>query len=603
MASKFAAVLATLVLFVTALAAQPPSGQGQGRQGQGQARDRAQVPPGTGVIAGRVVAADTARPLKHARVTVSGGGGRQSRSTTTDEQGHFEITDLAGGTYTITAARNGFVNAIYGQKRPLQAGTPVDLSDGQQLTNIDLRLIRGGVITGHVVDEDGDPLARALVTVQRYQYVNGERQLTPAGMDQSDDRGAYRVFGLPPGEYFVSANAASLFEILGRGIPALAGIMGGAPGQGGPGGRGGRGGFPGIPATSDDAEPTGYAPTYYPGVISAAEAGKITVGPGQEVTGIDFQVQLVATATVSGLVTGADGPVPVMLIPTDAGGMIRAEMLRGSAAADGAFSIPNVPPGRYTAAARSGGRWDDPKMGTVPLTVSGQNVSGVTIALQDGVTVSGNITVESSGTPAPADYSVFRIDVPDVDPLPLPGGPGFGGRGGGNATGARAEKNGAFSIGNLMPGKHYIRVTGQGSWTLKSVSIGAHDVTDQAVELRPDQDVDNVAVVLTDRATDLSGTVRDGIGTPVANVTVIAFSTDPQYWRAQSRRIQAVRTGATGAYRMHGLPPGDYQIIAVDDVETGEWYDPTYLDKIKDGAKSVSLDEGDKKTVDVMGPG
>ena len=610
MTRRFAALLATLALLLTAGVfvpgrvagqQQPPAGQGQGgrQQRQAQARDRAQMPQGTAIIAGRVIAADTGRPIKRARVTVSGGNGRQARSTSTDEQGHFQIGDLAGGTYTIAATRSGFVNAVYGQKRPLQPGTPVDLADGQQLTNIDLRLIRGGVITGRIVDEDGDPLARALVTVQRYQYVNGERQLTPAGADQSDDRGVYRVFGLPPGEYYVSANAASLLEILGRGIPALAGLAGGGAAQGGRGG--GRGAFFGAPAP-DDPEPTGYAPTYYPGVISAAEAAKVPVGPGQEITGVDFQVQLVATATVSGLVTGADGPVPVMLIPGDAGGMVRAEILRGSAAADGTFSIPNVPPGHYTAASRSGGRWDDPKMGSVPLTVSGQNVSGVTIALVDGVTVSGNITVESSGTPAPADYSVFRIDVPDVEPLPLPGGPGPGG-GGPNAAGGRAEKNGTFSIANLFPGRHYIRVTGQGNWTLKSVSIGARDVTDQAIELRPDQDVDNVTVVLTDRATDLSGTVRDGIGNPVANVTVIAFSTDPQYWRAQSRRIQAVHTSATGAYRMHGLPPGDYQIIAVDDVETGEWYDPAYLDKIKDGAKSVSLEEGDKKTVDVRGPG
>ena len=601
MSSRVGAVLAVVTLLTAALAGQQP----QGRPQQ-QNRDQARQPAGTGIISGRVLAADSGRGIKHARVTVTGGGGRQSRSTSTDEQGHYQITDLMSGSYTITAARAGFVNAIYGQKRPLQSGTPVNLADGQQLSGIDLRIVRGGVITGRIVDEDGEPLARGLVTVQRYQYVNGQRQLVAAGADQSDDRGVYRVFGLPPGDYIVSANAQGLLDMLARGIPALAGLVGGTPGGPGGGGvQGGRGGgFFGGQGSPDDAQPTGYAPTYYPGVISSTEASKVSVGAGQEVTGIDFQVQLVATATVSGVVAGADSPSTVMLIPTDAGGMVRAETLRGNAGWDGLFSIPNVPPGRYTAAARSGGRWDDPKTGSVPLTVNGQNISGLTIAMQDGVTVSGNITVESSGTPAPADYSVFRVDVPEVDPLPLPGGPGPGGRGGGPfGADTRPEKNGTFSIGNVFPGRHYFRVTTQGNWALKAVMIGARDVTDQAVDLRPDQDVDNVTVVLTDRATDLSGTVRDGVGSPIGNATVIVFSSDPQYWRAQSRRIQTVRTNASGAYRMHGLPPGNYQIIAVDDVENGEWYDPAYLERIKDRARSMSIDEGEKKTLDVAAPG
>jgi hypothetical protein len=149
----------------------------------------------TAVIAGRVLTADTGRPVKHARVTVSAGG-RQSRGITTDDQGRFRITELAAGSYTVTASRTGFVDAVYGQRRPLQPGTPVQLADGQEIATIDLRLVRGGLITGRVLDEDGEPLARAIVTVQRYQYVRGERQLSPAGGDQSDDRGQYRVFGL-----------------------------------------------------------------------------------------------------------------------------------------------------------------------------------------------------------------------------------------------------------------------------------------------------------------------------------------------------------------------------------------------------------------------
>ena len=122
-------------------------------------------------------------------------------------------------------------------------------------------------------------------------------------------------------------------------------------------------------------------------------------------------------------------------------------------------------------------------------------------------------------------------------------------------------------------------------------------------EIKPGQNVDNVTVVLTDRTTELAGTVRDAQNGGSGGVTVIAFSTEAQYWRAQSRRIATSRTGQNGDYRIRGLPAGDYYLVAVDDVEQGEWFDPAYLDSAKDKATRVTLDEGDRKTLDLRGPG
>ena len=248
-----------------------------------------------------------------------------------------------------------------------------------------------------------------------------------------------------------------------------------------------------------------------------------------------------------------------------------------------------------------------------PIVVNGQNIDGVSLILQPGVTISGNITVESAGAQAPTDYSGFRVDAPDVAPLPFGAGPG-GGRGG--AGGERAQKNGAFAVGDLVPGKHYIRVTGgapaaaqgrgQGSaqvqWTLKSVIVAGQEVSDQPVDLKPGQNLDNVTVVLTDRTTEISGTVRDGRSEPLSGFTVIVFSSEPQFWGAQSRHIRATRTDTAGTFRVSGMPPGDYLAVAVDAVEQGEWFDPAYLEQIRPGARQITINEGEKKTQDLRGP-
>ena len=601
-----AAVLALTIagpLAPQAPPSQPPQGQPSRQNPQMPARDaQTQTPAGTSAIGGRILSSDTGRPVKRARVFVTGGG-RGGRTTTTDDQGVYSITGLVAGTYTITASKNGFVDAVYGQRHPTQPGTALQLSDNQQLTNVDLRLTRGGVITGRVLDEDGEALTGAIVTVQRYQYVRGDRQLTPAGSAQTDDRGVYRVFNLPPGDYYISGNVNGLGQLLGRRLQQLAAGIGAVGG-----GRGGRG-FGGFGET----EPSGYAPTYYPGVGSVSEAGRVSVAPGQEVAGIDFQIQLVPFASVSGIVAGGDGNgVSVMLAPqdTNARGPLAGAVLSGRTMQDGGFMIANVPPGRYLVVARSGGRQNEQRIALQPIVVNGQNIGGLALVLQPEITVSGNIVVESSGTPAPTDYSTFRIDAPEVNPLPLGGGPGGGGRGGGFGTGGRAAANGTFQVPNLLPGRHYIRISGQpgsqglirAQWNLKAVLAGGQDVTDTGVELKPGQNVDNVTIVLTDRSTAVSGTVRNASSQPVPALSVIAFSADPQFWNAQSRYIQAGRTDQNGAYTLRGLPPGDYFVLVTDNVEQGEWYDPAFLEQVRQGAMRMSLNDGEQKTLDLSGP-
>jgi len=556
-------------------------------------------PTPTGRITGRVVTADNGRPVKRARVFVSAAELPGGRGVLTDDTGVFDLTELPAGRYTLTVSKSGYVSLSYGQRRPLQAGTPLQLGDGEQLKGVEFHLPRGGVISGRIVDEDGEPVPGATVRILRYQYLQGDRRLTPAGNAQTDDRGQYRVWGLMPGDYYVNA-LTRMTGFGGRGAfgPPGGGPGGGGPGGGGPagGGRSGRGGgggsFASTVGAGQDPEQVNYAPTYYPSATSVNDARPVTVGVSQEVNDINVNLQLVRTSRVGGRVLNPDGTASssgsVNLIPDGAGG--RGGQIGmtygGRIQWDGSFAIANVPPGRYVLRAR-GEDSDPPFFGTQPLTVDGSDVSDVSLVLSAGATISGTITFQPGSNPAP-DLTQVRIGAPSTDQGSF-----------GPQANARVDKDGRFTLSGVSTGPHLIRPQGNlRGWSLKSVTMDGRDITDTALDVRGGQTLTNVAIVFTDKQTEVNGTITTESGTPVPDYTVLAFPTDPSLWRPQARQIMTSRPDQTGKFKMRGLPPADYYLATVDPAEQGEWFDPTYLDNHRAGAARVTLAEGDVKTQD-----
>ena len=191
------------------------------------AQQRTTAPSPTGSIAGRVLGADNGRPGEaRARDRERRAELPAARAALTDDSGVFELTELPAGRYTLTASKTGFIALSYGQRRPFQAGTPLQLRDGQQMGGIEFRLPRGSVVAGRVFDETGDPMPGVVVRLMRYQYSQGERQLVPAGTVQTDDLGGYRVWGLNPGDYYVSAARAAATSMSAAADPAPAGAGG-----------------------------------------------------------------------------------------------------------------------------------------------------------------------------------------------------------------------------------------------------------------------------------------------------------------------------------------------------------------------------------------
>jgi hypothetical protein len=583
------ALLVTLAIGVSAQQA----GQRPGQTGSQQpARDtpaqpKDTPPPPAGRITGRVLAADNGRPVKRARVFAAAVELPGGRGMLTDDSGVFDLTELPAGRYTLTVSKSGFVALSYGQRRPLQAGTPLQLAEGQQLKGIEFQLPRGSVISGQVLDEDGDAMPGVMVRVMRYQYLQGERRLTPAGNGQTDDKGMYRVWGLMPGEYYVNAIAR------GGGPGGNFGGPGGGPGGFGGGGRGGRFGGPGGgPGAAADQEQINYAPTYYPGVPSVNEAKPVTVGLSQEVLDISFSMQLVRVSRISGLVSNPDG-TPVtsgnVNLMTDAGGGRGNQIgmnFGGRIQWDGSFSISNVAPGRYILRAR-GDDSETPQFAAQPISVTGDDLSDVTVVLSPGATISGTVTFLPGSSPAP-DYTQFRITAPATDQSDV-----------GPQSNARVDKDGHFTISGVSAGAHLIRPSnGSRTWVLQSVKVGDRDVTDAPFQVRSGENLGNVAVVFTDKQSEINGTLTTENGTPVPEFTVLAFPTDSSLWRPQSRHIMTARPDQTGKYRIRGLPPGDYYLATVDPSQQGEWFEAAYLDEHRTGAVHVVLSEGDVKTND-----
>jgi protocatechuate 3,4-dioxygenase beta subunit len=605
---------------------------------------RPPVVVGKGVISGTIVAAASGQPARRARVNLSGtsetGG---NRVATTDDNGRFSFTALPEGRFTLTASKAGYLNVTYGQRRPGRPGTPIQLADGQRL-QVQLQMIRGGVITGTVLDEHGETIPGTPVRSLRYVFQSGQRALQSAGSGQTDDRGIYRIYALQPGDYLVFATprnaqgseAARQVEVqaaLQQQIEVLRStqaqervsealterltqlkVMAAE-----------------SLSASGDEPATGYAPVYYPGTTSPASAMAITVGPGEEKSGIDFQYQVVPIARIDGIVTSAATQLPnnvqVTLVNT---GFAVPGVSPGGARADaqGAFRIANVPPGQYTLVARAqinpgareggpGGRGIAPGQrgeaagrgraggpaadpirlwASTDVTVDGRNVSNVVLTLQPGLSVSGRIAFDGA-TPPPPDLTRLRVN---LSPVIVPGMPGEVT----SSAPGRVDAEGRFTITSVVPGRYRLSASGVGNgWFLGSSAVEGQDSLDFPIEVKPGQNIASAVVTFVDRQTELTGSIVNDRSEPVSDYTLIVYPADNRYWTPQSRRIQSTRPATDGRFTFRNLPAGDYRLAPVFDPEPGSWFDPSFLQQLDNAAVRVTIGEGEKKEQTLRVPG
>ena len=535
-------------------------------------RDRPPAPvTGTAIVKGRVVDAQTGTGVARARVRLQGPGNRPP--VMTDDTGAFRLTEVPAGTFYVSIDRNGYMTTRVPEPgRTMRASVkPLVITDGQALDAGTLRLYRGGVIAGRLTDAHGEPAEFTQIQVLRLPPA-GHGKPQQRGGGATNDLGEFRIPHLEPGRYLVRAQTRTM--------------------------------------TFDDPNDTQPVPTYYPGVLSLDQAQPITIERGQAATGVEFMLLDGMSTVVSGTVVDAKGQpaMGVFIIARMLNDAVSDGMQFGGAGVrpDGTFQM-KLAPGDYQLEAQ-GGRPGvagpqgpaDMQFGRLRVSVGGAPLSGLTMTMGPGATMSGKLVFEGD-SPVPTDFTQVRVGL-----VPGPSG--------NNCQPGRVEiaADGAIR-GQGIVGTCLVMTQGNtGRYVVKSVAQEDVDLMDRPITFDPEQQLANIRVVLSDRRTELTLEVTDEHGLATHEYVATVFSQDKTKWNEMSRYVrtyvpppQVVKAPTAAANSspvvaaarpvrpdvVSGLPPGQYYVVAVDDLPSEGARDTDLLEALAGDAVRVTLSD------------
>jgi hypothetical protein len=539
--SVFVIVLGLAAAAASQLAAQPQP------QPQRTAADAPKSP--AAIVRGRVIAGDTGLPLRRAQVRLNStdltaGDSHENRVVTSDADGKYEVRDLPAGRYSVAASKAGYVSVSYGQARPRDQPKPINLRDAQIVERIDFTLPRGGVITGRVVDEFGEPLSNVQVGAMR--SVGSAPQMYPVRSTTTDDLGEFRLFGLERGDYYVQATWRSQ-----------------------------------NPLASPDEDRTGYAPTLYPGVIDSKDAQLIPIANGTTASDVVFAMLPIKTARITGTVTDSHGRPMIGSVMAQQNATSGYMSFGAAIRPDGTFVINGLMAGDYTLRAEPTRRESDSEVAILQLTLNGEDVQNLQLVASPRPKAAGRILAD------PAFAAALMGATLTLNAFPV--GPMIGM---GPMQPARVAEDLTFTL-TAYPGRMRIVMNGlPPGFALRAVRVNGTDVTDVGLEFKAGENIAGVEVEVTNRVTTVSGSVRNARGDAATTYTVVVFAGDPE--RLQ---VRMASPDQEGRFKISGLRPGDYYAIAFERMESasGGWD----YDRWRQRAVSFSLAEGESKTLDL----
>lgn len=537
--------------------------------------------PGDAVVSGTVQKLADSQPIKGARVQlVSLEDHTRSLTINTDIAGHFELRGVSAGRYRLRVSRDGFLMQEYGARRAGQAGATLTVRPAQTISDLVFRMTPSAVIAGRVINEDGEPLPWTRVTALREGYSDGKRRLAAETTSPTNDLGEYRLFGLKPGRYFISADyhpgvhscadvPAAMDDSALGGYTVSNGVLVSEP----------------IPANSTSPA---YVPTFYPNSVDAAKAAPVVIKAGEEISSIEISLALTTTYTVRGRVLNQVGRRPsaaatLTLAPrntTQSFGLPgRNFTLDGP---EGPFAITNVLPGAYVLLTQ----WFDGGahyQAAQNIDVGNADLNGVNPIIAPGIALRGHLTWEGPPSTVRDSMLIFLRET-DID--------------GASGAFARTQADGSFVASNVYEGTYRALVAGQSEDAyLAAVRYGAVDGLTDGFTVHRGADA-TLEITLSSKGARVQGAVLDADHLPAVGVWVVLVPNEP--YRGDLQRYKSVTTDQNGRYLLRGIAPGDYKLFSWEDVEPSASQDPEFLRPFEDRGESVSVEANDQKTMDLV---
>jgi hypothetical protein len=503
----------------------------------------AQAPEDSSSVEGTVVNSATGDPIRKVRVTLRATGeGADPYATTTDAKGHFLIDEVDAGRYHLSAFRNGYTEVR-------KSGVALTLEKGQNIKDVAVKLAPEGVISGRILDTEGDPLANVSVASMNVGYENGKRGLVIAGWANSNDLGEFRLAGLRAGKYVVRATFQQQSGNVQR-----------------------------RPVRTEEA----YVTTYYPRTMNAKSASTIEVSPGAQITGINLVAMRAQSLHIKGRV-GAASPVnalPIWLSLAPRDDLSAMPEMNTVVNAQGDFQVNGIFPGAYVLRASCTARDGKMYSGRALVEVRDSNVEGIELELRPSRKFRGRVIIEDRGNLQGAALYVWIQ------------GKGRGLTGSGST---QVKEDLTFETNNVGVGPYDFSLHGYPeSFYLKSIRMGDQDVTETGGDFAEDGEL---TFLLSPNAGVVEGSVQNvkDEAAPGAKVTLIPDSKH----RSWKSRYKTVDTDQKGHFVIKGVAPGEYKIYAWEDIEEGAYEDPDFMKPHQSEGKTVSVKERGHETVEL----
>jgi hypothetical protein len=483
-----------------------------------------------------VVNATTGEAIPRARVTAMGTNGQSG--TATDNEGRWRFTGISCGQTQVIATRPGFIQGSLGQPKSGAAFRPVILAADAPVHDARISLAPQAVVTGKVLDDQGDPMMNVTVVTMASRVIEGRRIFQGQGSANTNDLGEYRIAGLPAGKYIVCAQSA------GFNVNAL-----------------------------DNAGDSRVEERCYPGPVEAGAASALEIAGST--ARVDFTLARVPAVKIHGTLSGAGGRGVTVSLYKRLSNVSSRIGMPAIMAPDGRFEIRGVTPGSYVLSADY---WDSGKrlVARVPVDVGGADLDGVNVRLEPGFSVTGTVRIESK-KPAATDPRQINLVLKSSDPM----------AGGGQVTWAKGRDS--FTINELTAGTYRLECLPNSHFYLKSATLGGRDISREEVPIT--QATGPVDVVLSDETGAVEGQVEDSGGNPVLSWVMVLPAGDQA-----ARQPRSLMSGADGHFTVPNLAPGKYQVFAWDDAQQVEYANPDWMQR-NSSPVSVTVEAGQTSQV------